>query len=595
MNTRNVVLAIVLSLSISCTALADRELDRTEILEIFEKLTSQPQKTWISAGTIEAKHEEYRASKTANMADINSQIAEMINTYQGNMKKRELTTGLQKMKLDAMPFNVRYKQSNTYTMNSNVIVRYDGDRFYWEIDVSSRTDSVIPEASLEGNYMTDEFNLNYNKRRIFAWDGQKYTHYFLPGNHALVDTAGSKPRAVNGPLTAGHIPWGYGNCTYENLCTAESYAEEKHINDQTQIHLTINNSNGSQMVFVMDPEKDYAVISSRVDNLETITTTQYSDYQRVSGKWIPTNIFVEKHDSITNRQLSYDIWNFTSISGETPSAWSFNVEFENSLVEYRCPLTNKPIIYNSSYTVNTDKLLLDRLSYLASEDTQQQNCATAALKYIINKLGKDVTDQQLAQLVSGQDETTNLYNMKEFVQAQGLYCRAVMLDIDKLGKLQDCEAILHLPGINHFVVLGEIDERYVGSIDLSSKKFYSRKETGFFDMDWADGVALLVSENPINIESNFTEISNSELHEISGGNGWQCNDLLQESDDEDCPDDCYGYYEYYPERWGCSYVGYGYCSHSSYTRKEEVPCIKDLYGYCDMTGEWTEYYMWACD
>jgi hypothetical protein len=352
------------------------------------------------------------------------------------------------------------------------------------------------------------------------------------------------------------------------------------------------------MKFVLDPKKDYAVSSCSIDDLDTIVSSVYSDYQKVSDKWVPSNISIERYDSRTNRMLSYDHWRFSDISDETPSEKSFNVElYKDALVEYSSNVTNSPVIYNHSYTVDTDMLLLDRLTYAASEGRQLQNCATAALKYTMGKSGKDVADEQLARLVSKKDKTTSLYKMKKFVQGQGLHCQAVKLDIDKLGKLQDCEAILHLPKENHFVVLGEIDKKFVGSIDLSSRKFYSRKETGFFDMDWAGGVALLVSEKPIKIQDDITEIPNSGLHKITGGNGWQCIDLIQEEATDYCDDydSCDGYYEEYHERWGCKYVGSGYCTHSAHIRKEESMCTKDLFGSCITTGEWTNYYMWACN
>ena len=96
MNTKHVVSALLLSLSICCISFADRQLDRGEILQIFEKLTSQPRNTWISAGTIDAAHEEYRAPKVSDIAEVNRQIAEQIQEYQNNPNKRELTQELQK-------------------------------------------------------------------------------------------------------------------------------------------------------------------------------------------------------------------------------------------------------------------------------------------------------------------------------------------------------------------------------------------------------------------------------------------------------------------------------------------------------------------
>ena len=149
MRTRHFALAILSSLSISCAAFADRQLDRTEILQIFQKLTSQPRKTWIPAGTIEATHEEYRAAKVTDPNEIERQIKERVQEYQNNPNKHELTENLQKMKLDAIPFDVRYQLSNEYTMNSTVVVRFDGERFYWEINMQSRRDSVKPDKNLK--------------------------------------------------------------------------------------------------------------------------------------------------------------------------------------------------------------------------------------------------------------------------------------------------------------------------------------------------------------------------------------------------------------------------------------------------------------
>lgn len=595
MKTKHFLLTIVLSLSVSCVAFADRQLDRTEILQIFEKLTSQPRKTWIPAGTIEATHEEYRAPETTNLNEINNQINKEIQDYQSNPNKRELTEDFQKMKLDAIPFNVRYRLSNEYTMNSIVVVRFDGNRFYWEINVGSRTDSVRPGANLEGNFMTEQFDLDWNARRIFAWDGQKYTMYFLPGNHAVVDTTGSTPHVVNGPLTAGFIPWGYGYYTYGNLSAAESSAVEKDVDGQ--VHLTLNLA-GSEMVFVMDPGKDYAVTSYLINGFDTIISKQYGNYHLVSGNWVPTNILIERYDAWTNRLLASDFWSFTRVSGDAPMPWSFNVDYEaDALIEYRSNVTAKPAMYRYSHTVDTDLLLAERLAYAASEGIQRQNCATAALKYTALRLGKDVTDRQLAQLVREPDKTTSLNAMKQFAQGLGLYCRAVKLDIKMLKSLYGRDVILHIPKKNHFIVLGDIDDRYVCSIDLANDKFYYRTDVDFFGMDWTEGTALLISDSPIT--GKYIDIDNSELKTKIGGSGYSCTNLLQEYDVSYCDyvgGMCGGYYEYYPTRYGCEAATSGSCYSSRMLRSAESPCILDPYDLfnCDITGEWTCYYMWAC-
>ena len=375
--------------------------------------------------------------------------------------------------------------------------------------------------------MTGQFDLNWNGRRIFVWDGENYTTYFLPGNHAIVDSTGETPHVVNGPLTAGFIPWGYGKYTYEGLCAAQSSAAEKYVDGQTQIHLALNNSDGSEMVFVLDPAKNYAVTSCSITKPgNLIIAKQYSDYLLVSGNWVPATILIEQYDTGSNRLLASDLWHFTGISADVPDRNSFNIEYENdAAVEYRSAVTDNPLMYCYSPLVNTELLLGERLTFAASEGTQSQNCASIALKYVTLQLGKEATDQELAQLVSEPDKTTSLYAMKQFTESRGFYCRAVKTDIKTLKGLNGCQVILHIPGKNHFVVLAGIDSDYVWCIDLANDKFFYRTDVDFFGMDWTEGIALLVSNRPI--QGNFTEIGGDQLHSIIGSAGYSCTRLIQ--------------------------------------------------------------------
>ncbi len=601
MKTRHFVLTVALLLFSSRTASADRPLDRAEVLQIFQELTSQPKTTWIRTGTIEAEYTEYRAPKLTDVNEINQLISEKIQQYQDNPNKRELTEDLQKMNLDAMPFNVRYRLSNEYTMNSSVTVRFDGDRFYWEINVDSRSDSVKPGRDLEGNFMTDEFNLNWNARRIFAWDGEQYTTYSLSGNSAMVHTSGDMPHAVNGPLTAGHIPWGYGYYEYQSLCNLESSAVERDIDGQTQVHLTLRNSGGSEMLFVLDPEKDYATIScTKTKPNNSVTLGQYSNYQLVSGGWVPTTILIERYHAGANRLLASDLWNFTMISGDAPADDSFNIQYEpDALIEYSSHVTDKPLMYRYSDIVDTDLLLAERLTIAASEGTQARNCATITMKYAASQLGKDISDQQLAQLMEEPNNTTSLHAMKEFAQGLGLYCRAVKTDIQTLQSLYGCEAILHIPGKKHFTVLGYVDNDSVWSIDLANNKFFYRTDISFFGMDWAGGTALLISNQPIQLQGDFAEIDNAELHSIIAGSGYTCTRLLQEAYVIYCDvvfGECMGYLDLYYKRWGCEAAESGSCTSSKMIRHRKSPCINHPYwpDQCYITYEWFFYYMRAC-
>ena len=601
MKTKHCVLMILCLFSINGIAFGDRQLERAEILQILQELTSQPRKTWIDAGTIQSIHEEYRAPKITNASEISTEITKAIQEYQNSPDKLELTEELQKMRLDAIPFNVRYRLSNEYTMNSTVVVKFDGNRFYWEINVDSRRDSIKPNAALEDNFMTKQFNLEWNARRIFAWDGQKYTRYSLPGNRAMIDTTGSTPHIVNGPLTAGIVPWGYGLYTYKNLSAAASSAIEKYINGQTQIHLKLSNSDGTEMLFVLDAERNYAVISNSIEGPDKIISRQYDNYRLVSGVLVPMTILIEQYDTFTNGLLTTDFWNFTSISGDTPSIGNFSVDYEpDALIEYRSNVTGKPALYHSSYTADTDQLLTERLDYAASESVQAQNCATAALKYAASKLGRDLTYRQLAQMVNRLGGATSLDTMKDFAERSGLYCRAVRTDIQTLKGLGGCQAILHFPKRDHFVVLEGIDDEYAWSVDLSKDKFYYRTDLNFLDMDWAEGTALLISDRPIQLQGNSTEIADSWLSNIIGGSGYTCTRLLQQYNIIFCsnpmPGICLGYYEGYPTRYGCEAAESGSCVTERMVRSAESPCIVDPYNpfACDITCEWTFYYMRAC-
>jgi hypothetical protein len=596
MKTKLTVVSVLLLLN-SCVALADRPLDRAEILQIFQQLTSQPKRTWMPAGTIRATHEEYRAPKTTDPNEINRQTKEKIDEYQQNSNKRELTEDMQKMKLDAIPFNVRHKLSNEYTMNSSVVVKFDGERFYWEINVDSRTDSVKPGKDMAGNFMTDQFDLNWNAKRIFAWDSEKYTTYFLPGNHALVDSTGKTSHVVNGPLTAGVIPWGYGYYTYVNLSAVESSAIERYVDGQTQIHLTLNNSDGSEMFFVMDPAKNYAILSCLINKYgNLVISKQYSNYQLISGNWVPTTVLIEQYEAGSNRLLVRDLWDITSINANVPQSHEFDVSYKaDALVEYFAFNSHKPEMYCYSQTTDTTLLLAERLAYAANEGVQVQNCATAALKYVASQLGKDVADQQLAELVNGPNQDTSLYQMKQFAQGLGLFCRAIKTDIETLKSLNGCKAILYIPGKRHFVVLETIDDKYVWTVDLASSKFYYHTDISLFGMDWTEGTALLVSNQPIIGE--FVEINNGELQTIIGL-GYSCTRLLQEYDVVYCSyigGLCGDWYQVYFTRYGCQ-SGSGSCPTSSMIRYKETPCVIDPYEPfgCDVTGEWTCYYMRAC-
>ncbi|MCL5282692.1 MAG: cysteine peptidase family C39 domain-containing protein [Planctomycetes bacterium] len=594
MRTSKILWVVAATLCLGPAAWGQRTLSNAEIQQILQQVTSRPRNTWLPVGTIQASHQEYGAPKTTDPTTIRNETDKAIGDYQNNPNKKEKTPALQKMKLDAIPFNVKYKLSNESAQSSHVTVKYDNGRFYWEINIDSRQDSVTPDAGLAGNDMTEQIDLRWNKQRIFTWDGQEYTTYSVSGNHAVVDAAGKLPRAVTGPLTAGLIPWGYGRFTMARLAAAQVSAQQ---NAGGTIDMTLAQANGVSMNLTLDPAKAYAVTNATLTSPGGLVMTYTcSDYRLAGSNWVPWNIRVERqNDSMTSRLPTSEQWTFSSVNAAAPAPGSFDVSLKiKALVEYSSPVAAESALYVQSDRVDARSLLAQRLAYAAGANSRRQNCATAALQQAAAELGKTIPDQALARLV-GSDGWTSLYDMKRCAESQGLYGRAVQTDLATLQGLAGVKAILHIPGKNHFVVLDAVDDREVWITDLASRKFHYSQSVDFFPMDWSEGVALLLSDRPIS--GSFTTLPDAQLASVLGGAYYACNQLLQESYVIYCDEyvtGCSGSVDVVYERWGCGPASSGSCSESMMTGSQSTSCLLDSYLSCTVTGEWYYSDMRAC-
>jgi hypothetical protein len=562
MKIRNFVLIVIMLFIAQDCAFANKQLNRTEILKIFKILTDQPKKTWIQSGTITAIHHEYKS-----------------------------TTG--------------------YMTVSTETVKYDGDRFYWEINIDSHTKQAEPRPIHTGQPSLDNSNLKWNKQRVFTWDGNRYTMYFKSGNNAIVHEGPSNfPPGVNGPLTAGIVPWGHGFYTLEELSAAKSSAE---IDGQGNVHLTVNREN-LRMVFVLDGAKDYALLSYSLylEAGSSIIKT-YKDYESVLGKWVPTTIIIEQYinNEPSSQLVSCDHWDLTSISPIPPQSVSFRAPYEtDTLVEFYSPISKRPLRYRYYSEVDTELLLEKKLEIeIASTDkTLGRNCATMAMKHVLEQLGKNVTDQELAGLVSEPNKSTNLYALQQFARDSGLHCHAVKTNIQALKNLKGCQAILHLPRANHYVVFEYINDKYVWVIDLDSNKFFYRTKLKDFGRNWSAGTALLISDKPLDADPNNTPINDSELYKITGSTeggipNFSCSDRIQAGDAFFCPGringNCFGANVMIWQLCGCKEDPNGTgCLSESLAAVVTTPCVESTEfpgHYCD----WALYFFVrkkrACD
>lgn len=601
MKTASILSIVAVSLCLSAAAFAQSTIDKVKTQDILKQLTSQPRKTWISAGTIQATHHEEGTAKVSDPAVVEAETAKAVSAYIKNDNKRELTSESQKDALDAIPFNVWYKLANEYSMDSTVAVRYDGQRFYWDIKITSRVDSDSPKGLIK-NSMTDEFHRDWNEHRIFAWDGQTYTTSTSgpEGTVATVDAAGRLGTpTVTGPLTAGLIPWGFGKFSYESLSAAEISTSEITLNNAKVIQMTIAHPDGTLTELDLDPSKGYAVTSATLtgaSGFQAIYTLDYPE-KPIADRWVPSSVVIErKNDSIEGKAPSFESWTFDDINTDTPSLSSFNVPMAmDATVEYVSPLMASSAVYANSYEAYTDELLAQRLAYGVAEGSRRQNCATAAVRHIAAGFGKSIPNTALADLV-GPSGGTSLYNLKQFAQGQGLYGRIVKTDLAGLKNLGTTKAILHIPGKKHFVVLDRVDGQNVWLVDLSSRKFYYRQSVHFFPLEWTEGTALLLSDRPIT--GQFTEIPDTASNNVTGGAYFACNKLIQEFYIIGCDylsGLCQGTYRIFFERYGCGEAMSGTCTYLAMIRMQVCACIPDPIYTCDLTGEWMYQKVPACE
>jgi hypothetical protein len=541
-------------------AVADSQLDDSQIQEIIQTVTEQPRFGWIRHGTIEAQH------------------------YQNSFQ-------------------------HGYSADSSVIVKFDGDRFYWEIntnsiDNTSQEDSSSPRAS-----RYDDTGA-WSKKRVFVWDGQQYTMYFGPGKQAIVtEDIDEIPVEINGPLTAGVVSWGLGIYTYESLSTAQASGVELEVNGQTKTYLELSMPRIPEMYFTLDPAKDYAVLShSYVTEDGYSIAYTCSDYELVSGRWIPKDILIERYDYNQNpaKLLSWDHWVISSVDISQQPVSVFKASYDKgTLVQHYLEMFQKPFSYNHSGDINIDELYQQSMVNTFGQDSSTRNCATAAVKYAASKCGKEIADPNLAQLVTGPNEATSLYSMKDFVQKNDLHCLAIKTDIQNLKVLKEnYQLILHLPETDHYVVLHDIDSKYAWLIDLNRKHFFYRKKIKDFDIDWGEGTAFLISKDPVNVSPDIPTIDDDKLHDFIGSDGfgnYSCSKLIQQGDVVLCPPIlggiCGGQQSWYFTLYACEPdENGGTCTGEPMLSRSSILCVNDpIYpDNCISSGDWIDYYIRAC-
>lgn len=578
------ILMLLLLATLSVNVFADRPLESTELDELLRDLTDSPVDSWINYGTITANAIDNGYAKNITESQLQEIIDQRLQEYADNENKLELIEKLQAMKIEAIPFNVRYEYLNKFTMTSDVSVQVDNGKFLWSITVTSRENSITPSAELEDNYYTNNFKMFSNQERLFVWDSQKYTTYFKPINHAIITDNAS---AVNGPLTAGLIKWGYGIYSYENLSSISALATEIEQDGKVLIKLELTNANRNETI-LLDPAKDNAVISYNAVLAETEINITNTDFQQISGKWIPFGIAIEKFD-ITGEMptlLSSKQWQITSVTDTLDIDPQFQVEFDYDafIEDYRYD----PILqyYNSppAEPVAVKNIIDMKYRFVKNNIT---NCAFTSLGYIFNTLNIEMPEE-----LSKNTGLVSLAEAASLCDKADIKNIAVNTDLESLKNIKDAQIILHLPEHQHFVVLSDIDDNYVRIIDLSSNRIIDRVRIEDFKQQWK-GTALLVSKQNMN-NMNFAKIDTDKADKILGTGDCERCGSSSGGGEVPCgsPPNC-GYHTIVYARKSCVYAPSGSCSTSSMISRKSEPC-EESGGGCVGTGNWTTYYGQFC-
>ncbi len=600
------------------TVFADRALSRKEIIQILQLLTSVPKDCWVSSGEIVARHEQFKASNLDSEEEIKHLVQYEKDQYLANENKVEIVNKNQALRLNSIDFNMRYKHLNEMTMVSEESVICDNGRFIWSIDVLSRIDSINQKTA---NPMSDQFDVKLNTSRIFCWDGKQYTRYYKSANSAIVtESVDDIPVKVNGPLTAGVVPWGHGYYSLEKLLTGSINALEILDGNVSEIHMNIEFSKDYKASFILDPSKEYSVLNAtEIHSEDKVTMNTYDEYENVDGQWIPKIIMIEKYDYSHRRPLrSRDVWNMSKIvvNKKAMSSTVFQVNYnQDAIIEHRPSFTDQIQMYRytksdgskKSRTINTDKLLKERLKIAqTSITTNKENCATLAVRYVASQLEIPMDNVDLSMLIDSSGNGSSLLALSDYFEELSLYHKAVKTDLKTLKSLKNCHVILHLPGKNHYVVLGEFNDKYVRLIDLTKANFYYRIDTSMFWKDWGEGVALIISEYPINLPETSIDINPIEQQAIIGADTckfgcYQCTKVLQYFQTEFCPQqtpqgECLGTYTRHRFRKGCDSGGTGSCLGTTLIKKEVAGCRVKAFSpsECELDGSWAVYHMRAC-
>lgn len=195
-------------------------------------------------------------------------------------------------------------------------------------------------------------------------------------------------------------------------------------------------------------------------------------------------------------------------------------------------LSNTPIAASERYkmleSINNTENIKFRLS--SNGKSNSKKYASEAFAYAAKKLNCSIKKSDL-NLISTSNSFSPFINITNLAQQYSLYARLMKGCIDHIAQLPNCQVILYIPKQDNFVVLGDVDNRYVWYIDVAKDSLFEMLEKRvFISSEWINGLAIVLSNSPIpEIQTcQMTFLSDSMQAQVNGASDENCTNLIQQ-------------------------------------------------------------------
>jgi len=199
--------------------------------------------------------------------------------------------------------------------------------------------------------------------------------------------------------------------------------------------------------------------------------------------------------------------NNTVITGNNVTDNDFGIYFYNS---NSTTITGNNVTGNSGgdiSQVNTTGIVMATTSY---------NCGPATLATVLNNMGINATEEELASLAGTNETGTTMYGLVQAAQAKGLIAKGMRLSVDQLRP--NNIVVLTVNGENHFSIIKNITNStvYLADTDLGNINMTLENFTAVYS-----GYALVVTNNTNNTQfNNGTVLTTEEMQNIKGKRVW---------------------------------------------------------------------------